>query len=317
MKGDLVSIVIPVYNGSKYLKTCIESALSQSYDNVEVIVINDGSNDDGKTDAIAKSFENKIRYFYKENGGVSSALNLGIKKMNGKWFSWLSHDDLYLPDKIKVQIKSAYENKGDKRFPIVMSGVDFIDEYSSPINFMAKKRRILPGKYTSRDMMHNLLRNGNINGCSLLIPKNDLINVDGFKENYKYIQDFICWINMCKNGAEFFILDEALIKSRVHADQQTKRLSKTFKTEIRTFFDELAFQGEESAALSPREFTNIVFFGAKNGIFIESINFIRSTNVSSSLLKKYIYGIMEIAKAVIVYFLKKLYRFAFSIMYRG
>ena len=62
-----VSIVIPVYNGSNYLREAIESTLAQTYKNIEVIVVNDGSNDGGKTEAIAKSYGNKILYLYKKN----------------------------------------------------------------------------------------------------------------------------------------------------------------------------------------------------------------------------------------------------------
>ena len=77
----LVSIVIPVYNGSNYMREAIDSALAQTYENVEIIVVNDGSTDDGETDRIARSYGDKIRYFAKDNGGVSSALNKGIKEM--------------------------------------------------------------------------------------------------------------------------------------------------------------------------------------------------------------------------------------------
>ena len=76
--------------------------MAQTYERVEVIVVNDGSTDD--TEQIALSYGEQIRYFRKENGGVSSALNLGIKEMKGEYFSWLSHDDVYTPDKIEVQI---------------------------------------------------------------------------------------------------------------------------------------------------------------------------------------------------------------------
>lgn len=106
----LVSIVIPVYNGSNYLSEAIDSALSQTYENVEIIVVNDGSPDNGKTEEIAFSYGDKIRYFKKENGGSSSALNFGIKQMHGEWFSWLSHDDLYYPEKIEKQITYIIEN---------------------------------------------------------------------------------------------------------------------------------------------------------------------------------------------------------------
>ena len=98
-----VSIIIPVYNGANYLKEAIDCALNQSYQNLEVIVVNDGSCDEGATRSVALSYGDRIRYFEKENGGVSSALNLGIREMRGEYFSWLSHDDKYEKDKLQTR----------------------------------------------------------------------------------------------------------------------------------------------------------------------------------------------------------------------
>ena len=99
-KAPLVSIIIPVFNGSDYLAEAIDSALNQTYTNIEILVINDGSNDLERTKSIAHLYGEKIRYFEKKNGGVSSALNLGIKEMKGEYFSWLSHDDNFNDTKI-------------------------------------------------------------------------------------------------------------------------------------------------------------------------------------------------------------------------
>ena len=123
-----VSIVIPVYNGSNYLREAIDSALAQTYKNIEVIVINDGSNDNGKTDKICKSYGKRIRYFKKENGGVSSALNMGIEKMEGEYFSWLSHDDVYLPRKIETQIKFLASNQLQSEKVILFANYELIDK---------------------------------------------------------------------------------------------------------------------------------------------------------------------------------------------
>ena len=125
-----VSIIIPVYNGSNYLKEAIDSALNQTYDNIEVLVINDGSNDNGETEKIALSYGDNIRYFKKENGGVATALNLGLEKMTGEYFSWLSHDDVYYPEKIEKQIQflSQLKNKD----VILYSNYSFINENSEP-----------------------------------------------------------------------------------------------------------------------------------------------------------------------------------------
>lgn len=105
----LVSIVIPVYNGENYLEQAINSALRQTYRNIEILVIDDGSTD--RTPEICKSYGNKIRYIRKDNGGVSSAVNRGIQEMNGEYFSWLSHDDVYHDDKIEKQLHALRETE--------------------------------------------------------------------------------------------------------------------------------------------------------------------------------------------------------------
>ncbi len=124
MSDIKVSIVIPVYNGSNYMREAIDSALAQTCENVEVIVVNDGSNDNGKTEEIALSYGNKIRYFHKENGGVASALNLGIRKMTGDWFAWLSHDDTFSKNRIEEDIKII---ESDPDIKIVFCKVALVD----------------------------------------------------------------------------------------------------------------------------------------------------------------------------------------------
>ena len=119
-----VTIIIPVYNGSNYVREAIDSALAQTYKNIEILVVNDGSTDEGATRDICLSYGDKITYYEKENGGVSTALNLGIEKMTGDYFSWLSHDDLYYPDKIEKQMKEL--EKYDEN-TILYSNVDLID----------------------------------------------------------------------------------------------------------------------------------------------------------------------------------------------
>jgi cellulose synthase/poly-beta-1,6-N-acetylglucosamine synthase-like glycosyltransferase len=95
MTPSLVSLIIPVYNGSNYLREAIESALAQTYPCCEVIVINDGSTDQGATEAIALSYGERIRYFSKANGGVASAffhgspttMSIFPKKLPRSWRS--------------------------------------------------------------------------------------------------------------------------------------------------------------------------------------------------------------------------------------
>ena len=80
-----VCVLMSTYNGEKFIEEQLDSILNQTYKNIEIIVVNDGSNDDGKTEEIALSYGDKIKYIKKQNGGVSSALNAGIKEMTGEY----------------------------------------------------------------------------------------------------------------------------------------------------------------------------------------------------------------------------------------
>lgn len=210
-----VSIVIPVYNGSNYLKEAIDSALAQTYENTEVIVINDGSKDRGKTDKICKSYGNRIRYFKKENGGVASALNMGIDKMKGEYFSWLSHDDVYYPKKIEKQIEFlSKQNNRDNIIPY--ANYELIDKDS---NFIKKIE--LNHKELLEKPEYSLLR-GSINGITLLIPKKAFDQYGKFNVSLKCTQDYDMWRRIIKTY-KFVHMNEILTKTRIHPKQDSNK----------------------------------------------------------------------------------------------
>lgn len=205
-----VSIVIPVYNGSNYMCEAIDSALVQTYKNIEVLVINDGSTDKGASREIALNYGERIRYFEKLNGGIATALNLGIREMRGAYFSWLSHDDVYYPDKIEKQIE--YLRQQDKKDIILYSDYDLIDNDSKYIR-ACKVQHVEPFRIC-------LLSSWPVNGCSTLIKKSILYDIGFFDENAKYSQDYYLWFKLAKKY-EFVHLPKCLIKSRIHDDQGT------------------------------------------------------------------------------------------------
>ncbi len=149
MSNPKISIVIPVYNGANYLKEAIDSALSQDYGNYEVIVVNDGSNDNGETEKIALSYGSNIRYFKKENGGVATALNLAIEKAEGEYVSWLSHDDAYFPNKLSCQV-NYLKSLGYPERTILSANVEIIDGKSEHI-------QNLNLHYRTEDILYDLL----------------------------------------------------------------------------------------------------------------------------------------------------------------
>ena len=137
-----ISIIVPVYNSEHFLHECISSVLSQSYTNFELILINDGS-----TDASASicqeyaSKDNRIVYFYKKNGGVSSARNLGLANARGKWITFIDSDDTvsknYLSDLVasiigeKVLVIQNMDGAGIQLENKILSGKDMIRYYFS------------------------------------------------------------------------------------------------------------------------------------------------------------------------------------------
>ena len=223
----LVSIVIPVYNGANYLREAIDSALAQTYANVEVIVVDDGSTDGGKTRDIALSFGNRIRFLEKANGGVATALNLGIREMRGAFFSWLSHDDVYYPEKIARQVATLDGSEDDKT--ILYCNYDIIDQAS---------------RIVGRGVIDNFVLNNPIlaivgtyvNGCSMLIPRTAFDTAGVFNESLKNSQDNELWLRMAMKGYGLRYVPDILIKSRKHAEQGSITRSATHAQETRAFY---------------------------------------------------------------------------------
>lgn len=105
-----VSVIIPTYNRSKLLKEAIESVLQQNYTDFEVLVVDDGSTDD--THSVVKRFSDpRLRYFYKDNGGQSSARNLGLVKAKGKYIAYLDEDDLWPSKYLDSLVEQFEQNK--------------------------------------------------------------------------------------------------------------------------------------------------------------------------------------------------------------
>jgi len=229
----LVSIIIPVYNGTNYVRKAIDSALEQTYQNIEVIVVNDGSTDDGETERVVMAYGDKIRYMYKPNGGVSSALNLGIREMRGKYFSWLSHDDEYHPQKIEMQIKllSRYE---DEKY-LALCGTEFIDPNGKKIDKIWEMPR--DTVYSDEEVLDEV-RKHPLSGIALLIPKQALLDGGLFDESLRYIQDAVLWKNIFLKGYSLIVDHTIYAKSRLHGAQQTNTHRERFKEEMeRTAFD--------------------------------------------------------------------------------
>lgn len=224
--NPLVSVVMPVYNGSNYIREAVDSVLAQTYKNIEVIIVNDGSVDN--SEEIIKSYKDtRIRYFKKENGGVATALNLAIKNMKGEYFSWLSHDDVYYPDKIEKQIEALSKLDKDRRDKTILySNWVLIDKNSKKFDeFRIEKR------YDAKKLDYPLypIIKCVVHGCSLLIPKKCFDEIGLFNPKEKTTQDYEMWFRMFPKYNLLF-QPNFFVKFRYH-DMQGSNTIKSAKPE--------------------------------------------------------------------------------------
>lgn len=233
--SPLVSIVIPVYNGANYMREAIDSAIAQTYKNIEIIVVNDGSTDNGETERIALSYGDKIKYYKKENGGCASALNYGISKMNGEWFSWLSHDDGYFPEKIQSAIDCINQNDFMDEKTIISCSSCIIDAAGKKLS----SRISTDGYVPAEKMFESFMGGKSLNGCALMIPKSALDKVGCFSTKYIYILDWIYWMELAINGYAFYKYKNVLVKNRRHREQVSVKKHDLLKKETREYIADL------------------------------------------------------------------------------
>ena len=129
-----VSIIVPVYNVEKYLSKCLDSLVNQSLNDIEIIVVNDGSTDHSQTiiDQYVKEYKGKVFSYVKENGGLSSARNLGIQKANGEFIAFVDSDDYVDLDMFEKMYLKAIKTKSE----IVVCGITFQYENKALLNYI-------------------------------------------------------------------------------------------------------------------------------------------------------------------------------------
>ncbi len=133
MNNDLISVVVPCYNVEKYLEKCVESIINQTYQNLEIILVDDGATD--RTPELCDKLaliDSRIKVIHKSNCGVSEARNTGIESANGKYITFFDSDDWVEPDTIKF----AFEKMTDNNFDFIIWGysADFVDNEEKLIN---------------------------------------------------------------------------------------------------------------------------------------------------------------------------------------
>lgn len=203
-KLPLVSIVMPVYNAEEYLVEAVISILNQTYQNIELIAVNDGSKDSSL--AILEKIEKndkRLRIITQKNTGIVGALNKGISESNGEYIARMDADDVSFLTRIEKQVAAIKENPS---VVLVAAGFEVIDENSE---FMY--REIIPR--TDVDLKRTLLLYNPIAHGSVLLRKSAIEKIGGYSSDCGPTEDYELWMRLSKEG-EFIGVEDLLYKWR-------------------------------------------------------------------------------------------------------
>lgn len=220
--NDKVAIVIPVYNSEKFLVPCIESILAQTYDNIEIITVDDGSTDSSAE--ILHRYSDKITIISQQNSGLASALNKGIEMMKGDWVKLFSADDMLYHDAIEVLVN---EIKKLPKNTIVYSNWDIIDEQNRKLRTFSESNY---NHLENFDFNVRLLDGQQININTILIPSSLFERgclIEEIDDPVAIDYDFFLRAGILF-GIKFHLISKPLIQYRVHQSQLShKKILKT------------------------------------------------------------------------------------------
>lgn len=230
LETPTVSVIIPVYNGEKYIKECIESAQKQTFGSFEIIVVDDGSTD-STLDIITKFDE--ITVLIKPNGGTASALNCGIRNAKGQWIKWLSADDVLYPDALKDLMGSVNDTH-----TIYYTNYHIIDGNSNQIGEFVE-----PGRDTNQ--LWSFFFG---NGSSSMIHKSVFEKCGMFDESLGHSEDYEFWLRVTQvYGVGMKLVPVFTLKYRRHPDQLTNKvggsLNSLIKNKIKKLCENTASTG--------------------------------------------------------------------------
>ena len=228
-----VSVIIPTYNRDNYLYSAIKSVLNQTFEDFEIIIVDDASTDN--TRQVVDKFDDKrIRYIrHKENKGGSAARNTGIKRSKGKFIAFLDDDDMWMPSKLEKQLDLINKNL---EIGAVYTRTCIINKSDKIIWFKSPSLR--------GNIFLDILKKNYVGSCSKVLVRKECFNRIGlFDENLPAGQDWDMWIRLAKHH-QFDYVNEPLVLYRVHEKristnpfpkmQATKLMFKKFSKELNT-----------------------------------------------------------------------------------
>jgi glycosyltransferase involved in cell wall biosynthesis len=231
MTNSLVSVIIPNYNYAHYVREAIDSVLAQTYSNIEIIVVDDGSNDGSRK--VLASYGDQIKTVFQQNQGVASTRNNGVNASSGEYVAFLDADDAWMPEKVKKQV-SRFE--ADKTLGLVHVGVIEVDENG---NTLLERLEGLEGDVAAQLLL--LKREGILGGGSGLMVRQKVFDeTGGFDTRLSTSADWDLFYQISSRYQVGFV-PELLLKYRIHNSNMHSNV-RVMEQDMTTAFDKI-FQG--------------------------------------------------------------------------
>lgn len=216
-KSKGITVVIPTFNGASYLSEAIASALSQSADRpIQVIVVDDGSTDN--THELMSRYGSRITAIHKENGGVSSARNLGISRAKYPLVALLDADDRMNPGRLAAQAAALELSESAV---LCCSSVEFIDSKGKLLE--AQPMPLSSDPPLRESITRRLFQRNFVSTSSVMIRRDAVMEAGGFDETLHYSEDFDLWLRLSLAG-QFIILADRLTQYRSHNNQTVSNM---------------------------------------------------------------------------------------------
>ncbi|CDE24502.1 glycosyltransferase group 2 family protein [Clostridium sp. CAG:440] len=219
---DLISIIVPIYNVEKYLNKCIESIVNQTYENIEIILIDDGSNDNSGIicDEYAKK-DNRIIVVHKENGGVSSARNKGLKIAKGEWISFVDADDWIEQTFCQTLLNKVTQEQAD----IALCGYNRItDNRIEKINANNQEVFLNSNEY----LVKSLNPQTGFGFCHMKLIKKEVLKSISFNERIEVGEDALFNIQLSTYIKKAVFLKQPLYNYRINNQSVVKRYDENY-----------------------------------------------------------------------------------------
>jgi glycosyltransferase involved in cell wall biosynthesis len=212
----MVSVVIPTYNSGAFLREAIQSVLSQTYVDFEVVVVDDGSTDN--TESVVHSFGDQVRYVKQQNQGAGAARNQGIKRSQGEYVAFLDADDLWLPGKLREQIPLLDR---DPELGLVYSDWAVVPEQGEVQPSYLRNQPAAAGY-----VFDELVQCGFILTSGAIVRRSCLDDVGSFDETLSIAQDYDLWLRICYRW-KIALVDKPLVIKRNRDGNLSSNLTKT------------------------------------------------------------------------------------------